>query len=205
MFMSGTTGDTSSIKITNIRPNSLATQSSKGLGMTGDASKYTVDQSKVDALRGIESLPAVLTGNALGVNVDNNFSVDETNNKFVVSVNGVTGTVVVPPKDTYTLGTFMEAACLHLRSGSLLVTDDFALDVAPGEEGAGKTLVPVRPGETVVVAGQQRLQRDGSPVRVIDVPRGPGGPGGVGSAGGPGAQAAAGAPGGARFLRRRRV
>jgi flagellar hook-basal body protein len=109
VFMSGTTGDTSSIKITNIRPNSLATQSSKGLGMTGDASKYTVDQSKIDALRGIESLPAVLTGNALGVNVDNNFSVDETNNKFVVSVNGVTGTVVVPPKDTYTLGTFMEA------------------------------------------------------------------------------------------------
>ncbi|MFZ9374151.1 MAG: efflux RND transporter periplasmic adaptor subunit [Burkholderiaceae bacterium] len=57
------------------------------------------------------------------------------------------------------------------------------------------------PGETVVVAGQQRLQRDGSPVRVIDVPRGPGGPGGAGSAGGaggPGAQAAAGAPGGAR-------
>ncbi len=113
VFMSGTTGDTSSINITNIRPNSLATQSSKGLGMTGDAAKYIVDQSKVEALRGIVSQPAVLTGNALGVNVDNNFSVDDTNNKFVVSVNGVTGTVVVPPKDTYTLGTFMEA----LQSG----------------------------------------------------------------------------------------
>jgi flagellar hook-basal body protein len=45
----------------------------------------------------------------MAVNVDNNFSVDDTNNKFVVSVNGVTGTVVIPPKDTYTLGTFMEA------------------------------------------------------------------------------------------------
>ncbi len=113
VFMSGTTGDTSSLEITNIRPNSLATQTSKGLGMTGDAAKYVVDQSKVEALRGVLSQPAVLTGNALGVNVDNNFSVDETNNKFVVSVNGVTGTVVVPPKDTYTLGTFMEA----LQSG----------------------------------------------------------------------------------------
>ncbi len=113
VFMSGTTGDTSSISITNIRPNSLATQSSKGLGMTGDGSNYVVSQSKVDALRGITSMPAVLTGNALGVNVDNNFAVDETNNQFVVSVNGVTGTVVVPPKDTYTLGTFMEA----LQSG----------------------------------------------------------------------------------------
>jgi len=49
----------------------------------------------------------------MAVNVDNNFSVDDTNNKFVVSVNGVTGTVVIPPKDTYTLGTFMEA----LQSG----------------------------------------------------------------------------------------
>ena len=113
VFKSGTTGDASSISIANIRPNSLATQTSKGLGMTGDVANYTVEQSKVDALRGIASTPAVLTGNALGINVDNNFSVDTTNNKFVVSVNGVTGTVIVPPKDTYTLGTFMEA----LQSG----------------------------------------------------------------------------------------
>jgi flagellar hook-basal body protein len=111
--MSGTTGDSSSINIKNIRPNSLATQTSKGLGMTGDESTYAVSQSRVDALRGVTSKPAVLTGNALGVNVDNNFAVDETNNQFVVSVNGVTGTVLVPPKDTYTLGTFMEA----LQSG----------------------------------------------------------------------------------------
>jgi flagellar hook-basal body protein len=113
VFKSGTTGDASSISITNIRPNSLATQTSKGLGMTGDIANYSVAASKVEALRGISSTPAVLTGNAMGVNVDNNFSVDATNNQFVVSVNGVTGTVVVPPKDTYTLGTFMEA----LQSG----------------------------------------------------------------------------------------
>jgi flagellar hook-basal body protein len=113
VFMSGSTGDNSSISITNIRPNSLATKTSKGLGMTGDLATYTVAPSKVDALRGIASTPAILTGNALGVNVDNNFAVDETNNQFVVSVNGVTGTVVIPPKDTYTLGTFMEA----LQSG----------------------------------------------------------------------------------------
>ncbi|PIT79825.1 flagellar hook-basal body complex protein [Limnohabitans sp. JirII-31] len=113
VFKSGTTGDASSVIISNIKPNSLATQSSKGLGMTGDANNYVVKPSKVDAMRGISSLPAVLNGNAMAVNVDNNFSVDDTNNKFVVSVNGVTGTVVVPPKDTYTLGTFMEA----LQSG----------------------------------------------------------------------------------------
>ena len=116
VFKSGTTGDTSSVAITNIKPNSLATQASKGLGMTGDATNYVVTPSKVDALRGISSLPAVLNGNAMAVNVDNNFSVDDTNNKFVVSVNGVTGTVVVPPKDTYTLGTFMEALQAGINS-----------------------------------------------------------------------------------------
>ena len=109
VFKSGTTGDTSSLNITGIRPGSLATQASKGLGMTGDPANYVVTPSAVDALRGITSTPAVLTGNPLAVNVDNNFSVDATNNQFVVSVNGITGTVIVPPKDTYTMGTFMEA------------------------------------------------------------------------------------------------
>ncbi len=109
VFQSGTTGDNSGLSITGIRPGSLATQMSKGLGMTGDPANYVVTPSTVEALRGIASTPAMLTGNALAVNVDNNFSVDETNNQFVVSVNGITGTVIIPPKDTYTLGTFMEA------------------------------------------------------------------------------------------------
>jgi flagellar hook-basal body protein len=109
VFKSGTTGDNSGLSITGIRPGSLATQSSKGLGMTGDPAKYVIAPSTIDALRGVASTPAMLTGNPLAVNVDNNFSVDATNNQFVVSVNGITGTVVVPPKDTYTLGTFMEA------------------------------------------------------------------------------------------------
>jgi flagellar hook-basal body protein len=109
VFQSGTTGDTSGLTVTAIRPGSLATQISKGLGMTGDPAAYIVTPSTVDALRGVTSKPAVLTGNPLAVNVDNNFSVDSTNNQFVVSVNGITGTVVIPPKDNYTLGTFMEA------------------------------------------------------------------------------------------------
>jgi membrane fusion protein (multidrug efflux system) len=37
-------------------------------------------------------------------------------------------------------------------------------------------------GETVVVAGQQRLQRDGSPLRIVELGRGPGGPGRAASA-----------------------
>jgi membrane fusion protein (multidrug efflux system) len=54
----------------------------------------------------------------------------------------------------------------------------------------------VSEGETVVVAGQQRLQRDGTPVRVVDMSR-PGGSGGKPGqgAGRPGGPAAGGAPG----------
>ena len=113
VYASGTTGDTSSVSVTNIRPGSLATQTAKGLGMTGDAANYTVAASPINAVRGITSTPAVLTGNALAVNVNNNFSVDSTNNQFVVSVDGITGTVTIPPKDNYTIDTFTAA----LQSG----------------------------------------------------------------------------------------
>lgn len=44
-------------------------------------------------------------------------------------------------------------------------------------------------GDTVVVAGQQRLQKDGTPVRVVDMSK-PGGPGGKGAGGGKPAGAA---------------
>jgi hypothetical protein len=49
--------------------------------------------------------------------------------------------------------------------------------------------------DTVVIAGQQRLQRDNSPVRIIELGRPPGGQSGAGGgAGGQGAPGAAGAP-----------
>lgn len=51
-------------------------------------------------------------------------------------------------------------------------------------------------GDTIVIAGQQRLQRDGTPVRVVDPNRpGPGGPAGASGGGKPGAgQPGGGAP-----------
>ena len=113
VYQSGTTGDASSIAITDIRPGSLATQTAKGLGMIGDATSFAQSTSPITAVRGITSTPAVLTGNALAVNVNNNFSVDATNNQFVVSVDGITGTVTIPPKDNYTIDTFTAA----LQSG----------------------------------------------------------------------------------------
>lgn len=48
--------------------------------------------------------------------------------------------------------------------------------------GMVEVLSGVQAGDSVIVAGQQRLQRDGMPVRVIDMSRPPGGPGGGGAA-----------------------
>lgn len=57
----------------------------------------------------------------------------------------------------------------------------------------------LQPGDLVVTAGQQRVQRDGMPVRVIDMARPAGGPrqGQGGTPGGPGGSPAAAGPGAA--------
>ncbi len=71
------------------------------------------------------------------------------------------------------------------------------VDVKVGIRRPGRVeiLEGVEEGDMIITAGQQRLQRDGMVVRVIDTarPGGPGGPGGSGSAGGPGGP---GGPGG---------
>jgi flagellar hook-basal body protein len=96
---SGTTGDKSSIKITST--NALG-QSLFGLKVE-DTSVLT----SAIALRGISSSPAVAVGTTPTINISNNFSVDNTNNSFVVTVDGVKGTVVIPPGNDYSLETFM--------------------------------------------------------------------------------------------------
>ncbi len=103
-FSSGTTGDDSSISIT--ASNALA-ESLLGIAASTEA-PLTVAVSDV-ALRGLASLPAETVGTQVAINVNNNFSVDATNNTFVVSVDDVKGTVTLPVSDTYTLDGFMAA------------------------------------------------------------------------------------------------
>ena len=102
IFKSGTTGDNSSITLTN--PNTFA---SERLGLLADG-KFEVKTSAT-AIRGITSQPAIMRGSPLGINANNNFSVNLTNNKFVVSVDDVKGTVFLEPKDTYTIDSFVLA------------------------------------------------------------------------------------------------
>ncbi len=99
---SGTTGDTSSIAITNTNARAKSL-----LGLEDTAANPLAVAVSNTALRGTISLPAQTTGTQVAVNVNNNFSVDTTNNKFVVSVDDVKGTVSIPPSTSYTLDGFM--------------------------------------------------------------------------------------------------
>ena len=78
-----------------------------GFEVTGAAdSKYSITPSE-SALRGVASLPAITKGSGIAVNVNNNFSVDASNNTFVVSVDDVKGTLVLPTGAGYTLDSFI--------------------------------------------------------------------------------------------------
>ena len=102
IFKSGSTGDDSSIKLTD-----PSTYASEHFGLLADGN-YEVKTSST-AVRGIASQAAVMQGSPLGINANNNFSVNLTNNKFVVSVDDVKGTVYLEPKDTYTIDSFVLA------------------------------------------------------------------------------------------------
>ena len=94
---SGKTGDSSSIALSNV--NNFA----KSLMGLANNSVTT----STSALRGITSSPAITRGSTIGINVDNNFPVDTTNNRFVVTVDNVKGEIVIPPSANYTLDGFM--------------------------------------------------------------------------------------------------
>lgn len=96
---SGTTGDQSSMSITIPTANTIA---SSLLGF----SNATVAKSSL-ATRGIASTPGIAYGATPTINLANNFAVDATNNTFVVTVDGIKGTVVLPVDSNYSLSTFM--------------------------------------------------------------------------------------------------
>jgi hypothetical protein len=104
---SGTTGDNSSISISKVSQSgsSLFGFAQSPADLTKDV-PITVSKSYT-ALRGISSSPAIAMGKPPNVNVTNNFAVDVTNNSFVVTVDGIKGTVLIPPSATYSLESFI--------------------------------------------------------------------------------------------------
>ena len=116
-FSSGTTGDTSEISIdfnTNAAGVTVQNYFAEFLGFEvndtvgGTDSEFSVDQS-ANALRGVVSLPAITRGSSIAVNVNNTFSVDASNDTFVVSVDDVKGTLKIPQSGNYTLDSFILA------------------------------------------------------------------------------------------------
>ena len=99
---SSTTGDTSSIKISNA--SSLA---SALFGFPEGVDGVVTDTSSTP-LRGIVSEPAVLNGNTIGINLDNKFRVDGSNNQFVVTVDNVTGLIEMPQRSDYNIEEFRQ-------------------------------------------------------------------------------------------------
>ncbi len=109
---SGTTGDDSSLKIT---------VAGSGTGTSAISDKDQRDftlkllglstasvETSAKALRGVESTHAVAYSATPTVNMANNFAVDDTNNKFVVTVDGIKGTVVLPTGKDYSLSSFID-------------------------------------------------------------------------------------------------
>ena len=127
-FSSGTTGDTSQIDVNfsvpafdanGVPTDAVDAQGNKtlqtnlpaatfmGFEVTNTADSLYSQVPSDDAVRGVVSLPAVSRGSSIAVNVNNNFSVDASNNTFVVSVDDVKGTLVIPTGSGYTLDSFI--------------------------------------------------------------------------------------------------
>ena len=128
-FSSGTTGDTSQVDVNFSVPTfnattgvptgavdgegnktlqaNLVSASFMGFEVTGTADSKYSELPSAEAVRGVVSLPATSQGSSIAVNVNNNFSVDASNNTFVVSVDDVKGTLVLPTSSGYTLDSFI--------------------------------------------------------------------------------------------------
>ncbi len=107
---SGTTGDGSTIAISE--------SSTLGTNLFGMSDGEVVVSAA--ALRGVASRPAVAYGKTPGIPVNNNFTVDSSNNRFVVTVDDVRGVVTIPPRADYSLDSFIT----ELEKGINLLADD---------------------------------------------------------------------------------
>ncbi len=98
VVQSGTTGDSSSVLVSAVK-----TSAATALGLkAGEVPK------EVKATRGIVSTAATAFGTTPTVNISTNFNVDSTNNKFIVTVDGIKSTVYVDVGE-YSLAEFSAA------------------------------------------------------------------------------------------------
>ena len=112
VVQSGTTGDSSSIKVSSVK-----TGVASALGLKADEVA-----TELKATRGIESTAATAFGTTPTVNTTTNFNVDSTNNKFIVTVDGIKSTIFVDVGE-YSLGEFTTALQTKINAMAETRTD----------------------------------------------------------------------------------
>jgi len=112
VVQSGTTGDGSSVAVTSAQ-STVTT----ALGL-----QVANIPTETVATRGIPSTPGVAYGSTPTVNTATNFNVDNTNNKFIVTVDGIKSTVSVDVGE-YSLAEFTSALQTKINSLTEIRTD----------------------------------------------------------------------------------
>ena len=127
---SGTTGDSSSLKI-----ETPSTLSQDLLGMTSAAISYEVKAqlslvNNLPAVRGKASSPAVVIGSPMGVDPRKSFEVTQDNKSLTVIVDGISAQIELEQK-AYSIGTFTQ----HLEDKINLMADSLGRTVSGIEVG----------------------------------------------------------------------
>ena len=137
---SGTTGDESSLAITNV-----SSMAQTLLGMEADGHLVEAETSQINnlpAVRGQLSSPAVVTGNQMGVDPRKSFLVNTDNQNVTVIVDGISAQIQLT-EGQYSIGTFTE----HLQSKINLMAD------ALGRSVSGVTVGFDEGAESLVITG----------------------------------------------------
>jgi len=102
---SGTTGDTSSITVSDADAKAVSL-----LGLGGANATLSVDPSPSEAIRGKSSSPAEMRGETMTINTSKSILVTSANKDFFVSVDGIAARVSLTAPSTFTnIDTFAKA------------------------------------------------------------------------------------------------
>lgn len=108
---SGTTGDSSSIKISGANTNAQSY-----LGFTTGLATLTEEASTSEAVRGKVSEPATLKGETMTMNTSKSVAVTSSNKDFFVSVDGIASKISVDQGTYTTIEKFAEALQAKINS-----------------------------------------------------------------------------------------
>jgi len=133
LFKSGQTGDQSSLEITLNKegdPEALTASSALASALFGfsEAQSVAAQYSQVNnlpTLRGQNSLPATVVGNAMGVDATESFSVTAANRNLTVIVDGISSQINLE-LGQYSIGTFTK----HLQDKINLMADSLGRSVS---------------------------------------------------------------------------